>query len=73
MNVAYLMATGTAQNAQKNKQPPHKNNKNTGGEDKCRCFFLCTDTETGVAVGIISKDLEYWNNQTTLLLHSTYH
>lgn len=29
------MATGTAQNAQKKNQ----NNKNTGGEDKCRCFF----------------------------------
>ena len=35
-------------------------------------FFLCRDTETVNAVGIISIHLEYWNNQTTLLRYSTY-
>ena len=35
-------------------------------------FFLCTATETGVAVGIISIRLASWNNQTIWLLYSTY-
>ena len=36
-------------------------------------FLLCFATETGVAVGIISNHLEYWNNQITLLRYSTYY
>ena len=36
-------------------------------------FFLCTDTETVNAVGIISIRLASWHNQTILLRYSTYH
>lgn len=49
------MATGTAQHAQKKKQSPHKNNKNTGKEDKYAGVFLYFATETGVAVGVVRK------------------
>ena len=50
------------------------NKKTPAGEEaKPPVFFLCIDTETGVAVGIISKHLEYWNNQTGRLRYSTYH
>ena len=35
-------------------------------------FLLCFDTETGVAVGIISIRLGCWNNQTGRLRYSTY-